>query len=320
MRTEIKKYSDGLLDFHNHSTYSDGSDTPYELVQRAKRHGVSAMALTDHHSHKGLLEFRTACEEAGILGIPFGVEIGIKLPDDVLTPKDNHTPDMIVLGKNPKEEPMRDYRKLFFDFVKREHIPDTLEILEHLGFAIPSFDMDAECAKCHCPPDILYSFIHHGDNMRTLIDYVTSKNPEASPKEISSNPVRFINRYLYAVGCPAYTIKVNGFSVDDALKLVDAMNCRLFIAHPGGEYGELSDKILNYFIEKGVKGIEARNYFNNPRQNAKFDRLAKIHSLVRSGGSDCHGDKGLFKIGMHDRPHNQLPKEILEELWDNLPN
>ncbi|MEK6859642.1 MAG: hypothetical protein AABX54_02395 [Nanoarchaeota archaeon] len=66
--------------------------------------------------------------------------------------------------------------------------------------------------------------------------------------------------------------------------------------------------------------MEIRNYFNSPEQNAKFDGLAREHSLVRAGGSDCHGDKGPFKIGIHDRPQNQLPKDILEELWDNLPS
>ncbi len=98
------------------------------------------------------------------------------------------------------------------------------------------------------------------------------------------------------------------------------MNCKLFIAHPGGEYGFLSDAMLNCFIERGVPGIEVRNYFNSPEQNKKFDSLAEKYNLIRSGGSDCHGDKGPFKIGIYDRPENQVPKDILEELIDRLPD
>ena len=83
MTRAIKEYNSGLLDFHNHSTHSDGQDTPYQLVERAKRHGVSAMALTDHNVISGLGEFNVACNRLGILGIPFGVEIYFDLPDDV---------------------------------------------------------------------------------------------------------------------------------------------------------------------------------------------------------------------------------------------
>jgi len=128
-----------------------------------------------------------------------------------------------------------------------------------------------------------------------------------------------MNKHLFAVGCPAYAKRIDNWSVGDAVKLADAMNCRLFIAHPGGEYGFLSDATLGHFIEKGVKGIEVRSYFNTPEQNARFDRLAEIYSLTRSGGSDYHGPTGAFKIGIHDRPQNQVPREILEELWESLP-
>ena len=62
-----------------------------------------------------------------------------------------------------------------------------------------------------------------------------------------------------------------------------------------------------------------RNYFNSPEQNAQFDKLAEERRLIRSGGSDCHGDNGPFKIGMYDRPQNQLPEEVFEELWGSLP-
>lgn len=97
------------------------------------------------------------------------------------------------------------------------------------------------------------------------------------------------------------------------------MNCRLFIAHPGGEFGSLSDSALNYLIEQRVPGIEIRSYFNSAEQNQKFEGLATKHHLLKSGGSDCHGDKGPFKIGCYDQPQNQLPTDLFEQLWFNLP-
>lgn len=63
-----------------------------------------------------------------------------------------------------------------------------------------------------------------------------------------------------------------------------------------------------------------RSYFNTQEQNVKFDNLAREYSLTRSGGSDYHGPTGAFEIGIYDRPQNQLPKDILKELWESLPD
>jgi len=192
-------------------------------------------------------------------------------------------------------------------------------IIAAAGFKIPKVDLDAECASFHCPPDIMHTFVKYEDNIETLFQHVRQKNPSVKKEEVEAKPIRFVNKYFYAPGTPAYITRVGEFDVDDAINLADSMNCKLFIAHPGGEYGFLSDKILDYYIHKGVHGIEVRNYFNTPKQNEKFDRIAKEYDLIKSGGSDCHGNNGPFKIGCHDRLHNQLPKEILEELWFSLP-
>ena len=126
-------------------------------------------------------------------------------------------------------------------------------------------------------------------------------------------------KQVYSVGKPGYLKRFEGFGLEDALGLADDINCRLIIAHPGGEYGFLSESVLNFFIKEKVHGIETRSYFNTAEQNSKFDEIARKHDLIRSGGSDCHGDQGAFEIGMHDRPNNQIPKDVLKELWESLP-
>ena len=57
-------------DLHTHSTFSDGSLTPYELVKRASAAGLSALALTDHNTSKGLPDFTAAASESGIIAVP----------------------------------------------------------------------------------------------------------------------------------------------------------------------------------------------------------------------------------------------------------
>lgn len=313
------RYSQGLLDFHTHSTYSDGGDTPSELVRRAKAKGVTALALTDHHTTKGLAEFRKACETHDIFGIPFGVEIGAELPDEVLTPTDNDAPDLIILGKNPNTTPFEKYHDIYFRYMETIWLPETLQKLRQEGFDIPNVDIHKECATCHCPPDILINFVNYSDNITRLVKYVKERDLNQTEEKIRQRPFESAVKFLYSVNCPAYVKRVAGFTVDDALNLADEMNCKLFIAHPGGEFGALTPKILDYYLSRGMKGIEVRNYFNTPEQNAFFDAYAKQHNLVRSGGSDYHGDLKKSQLGMADRSQNQLPKIMLEKLLDNLP-
>ena len=59
-----------LVDLHVHSTCSDGTLTPSELVSLAKKTGLSAFALTDHDTVKGLPEAMEAGKEEGIEVLP----------------------------------------------------------------------------------------------------------------------------------------------------------------------------------------------------------------------------------------------------------
>ena len=54
-----------FCDLHNHSTFSDGTDTPTKLVALAEERGLGAIALTDHNTVAGLPDFLSAAEEAG---------------------------------------------------------------------------------------------------------------------------------------------------------------------------------------------------------------------------------------------------------------
>lgn len=63
-----------MIDLHVHSTESDGTDTPCELVTLAKQVGLHAFALTDHDTIGGLKYARPAAKEAGIELIP-GIEL-----------------------------------------------------------------------------------------------------------------------------------------------------------------------------------------------------------------------------------------------------
>ncbi len=312
----ISKYSKGLFDFHTHSSESDGSYSPTELVRRAKLAGVSAMALTDHNVISGLNEFNRACKKEGILGIPFGTEIHAELPENIVEKGENDAPDLTMLGRNVDKSYFREYRKWRIDDFAGRFIPQTMEKLENIGFNIPEFDLKKQAQMG--VPTIFHSFINHSDNLNKLFEFVHNIDNKILLSDVEDTPVKFLNRYVYSIEGPAYLKRCSVFSVDDAVNLAEKMGAKLFIAHPGGGFDVAGDRVLNYYIKKGIHGIEVRNYFHTPEQNAQYDLLAKKYGLLRSGGSDYHGENGIQKLGMSDVPKNQISTEILRELWEGL--
>lgn len=68
------------IDLHTHSTASDGTLTPEDLVHRAKKHGIAVLSLTDHDTTEGLVPFLETCKKCGVRGLS-GVELSAEAPD-----------------------------------------------------------------------------------------------------------------------------------------------------------------------------------------------------------------------------------------------
>lgn len=317
-----KKYSLGLLDFHTHSTHSDGSLTPTELVREAKLKGISAMALTDHNTISGLEEFVDACKKEDIFPIPFGVEIYAQLPKQLVTDTDNQCPDLVILGRNVNPKPFEAYKNNLLRYFRERFFPESISRLRGLGFYFPEEEIIAQQeilkTELQSPPKILHDFLGYPGNLEVFLKYLSDLGVRDN---IVGKEISYMNKYLFAVGRPVHVERIAGFNVSDAIKLSQEMNAKLFIAHPGGRvFGALRQEIIDYYINSGVEGIEVRNYFNNQEQNQRFDRLSIERRLLRSGGSDYHGKNGVSKLGMYDTPENRVSKEIFEELIENLPN
>ncbi len=317
------KYSSGLLDFHTHSTASDGSLTPTELVKHAKKQGISAMALTDHNTISGLEEFHAACKTEDVFPIPLGVEIYASLPLELIQEGDNRAPDLVMLGKKVCPEPFIEYEKKLLKYFREVFLFQTLRGLESVGFKFPNESVRQQYEilerELQSPPKIFHEFLNFPGNREVFLKYL--QNLGVKKEEIPGREISWMNKYLYAIGRPAYVDRISGFDVADALTLAKDMNARLFVAHPGGKvFGALRQEIIDYYIKAGIHGIEVRNYFNSVEQNEHFDKLTRMHGLLRSGGSDYHGTNGASKVGIWDVPENRVPNEILEELVDGLPN
>ena len=91
----------GYCDLHTHSTFSDGTFTPTELVAAAEKLGLTAVALTDHNAVTGLSEFLEAGKDSTVETVP-GVEfsteyLGTELHILALYLKEEHFPTVTAM-------------------------------------------------------------------------------------------------------------------------------------------------------------------------------------------------------------------------------
>ncbi|UCE81666.1 MAG: PHP domain-containing protein, partial [Deltaproteobacteria bacterium] len=114
------------IDLHTHSSYSDGSFSPGQLVQLAKDKGLRAIALTDHDTVAGLEEALAAGKELEVEVVP-GVEISAQYPPGTM-----HILGYYVQPSHP--ELLRDLEKL--QKARAARNPKIIERLQALGLEI----------------------------------------------------------------------------------------------------------------------------------------------------------------------------------------
>lgn len=271
-----------LIDLHTHSTASDGTLTPVELVELAYETGLSAIALTDHDTVAGI-------EEAIGCNLPIEVIPGIELSAGygngdihILGLYIDHTSDLLKkMAQNMVEE--REWRN--YEMCKR---------LREAGI-----DITVEKLRDGNKDMVLT----RGHFSRYLIDHGYAKDkPEA------------FSRYL-GVDTP-YFVKRRYLSPEECIKLILDCGGTPVLAHPiiynlpAAELEELVARLK----KAGLAGIEAI-YSTYTNQDEEIVRsLAHRHSLLLTGGSDFHGaNKPEIAIGS-GMGNLKIPYSLLEKI------
>lgn len=250
-----------MIDLHCHTTSSDGSLTPKELISKAKSIGLKAIAITDHDTLGGLSDGIEAANEAGITFIP-GVEIEIKYP---------FKGEFHLLGLGLKtitgalNSALKDIQKFRVDRNR-----EIVRLMQNDNINI-TYEKIAEIAA----GDI----IARPHFSKFLIENGYAKNQ----KSAFSN---FLNP-----GCPYYVEK-QSLDLEYAIKLIHADGGKAIIAHPQSLYlswGNI-ENVLKEYKEMGLDGIEAWHGGNSKKDCTKFEKIASNLRLIVTGGSDYHGD------------------------------
>ncbi len=248
-----------IIDLHTHSSASDGTDSPKELVEKAHEKGLSALALTDHDTIVGLDEGRRACGQKNIRFIP-GVELEI-----TFEPGECH---LLGLGiVSPTEE----FRMVLADLAQRreERNHSILRKMVEAGIEATYEEIEAFASGDTVGRPHFASF---------LIDRRLVKDREQAFK-----------RYL-GKGRPFWAPKA-GLDLDLAVRLVVESGGIPILAHPLSlfvSWGHLP-KIVEDFRDRGVLGLEAWHPAAKVRACERLEHLGRELGMLVTAGSDYHG-------------------------------
>ena len=246
-----------MLDLHIHTTASDGSLTPTQVVQLARKKGFSLIAVTDHDTLGGVAEALEAGKKYNVDVVP-GVEISSGVTLEVHMLGYGMSPDHPVM-----KAMMEDMRA-----ARVERMERIIENLQKMGVPITVEEVEAVAGGAIGRPHIAQVLIAHG-----LV-------PD----------VRTAFREYIGVGAKAYVERRKMTSEQVVANIRDAGGVPV-LAHGG--LLRISEVELNQWIDsmakKGLMGLECYHNAHTPQMERLLRAAAERNGLLVTGGSDFHG-------------------------------
>jgi predicted metal-dependent phosphoesterase TrpH len=273
------------IDLHTHSSFSDGSDTPDELLERAARMRLTTIALTDHDTLEGVPDARVAADRGGIELIP-GTELSLEYAKGGM--------HLVVLWLEPGPGPLQD-RLAELRNGRDERNARIVERLSEFGLPIDLDEVLNEAGEGSVGrPHVAAVMVRHG--------YVDSME-QAFEEYLGNDAKAYVGRERLE---PA-----------EAIRLARASGGVPILAHPHtlgiDNRFEMAD-ILVELRAHGLVGIEC-HYGSYPAEGRSgMVALADRFGLIPSGGSDYHGtykadvELGIGRVGI------AVPDSILDDL------
>jgi len=277
----MTKTSKQWVDLHIHSTASDSLLTPEEVIETARKVGLSAISITDHDSIDGYMAIKELAEEYEIDLIP-GVELSMSYNEE-----DFHLLGYLIDCENPE------FLKKINSFQKERRIrgEKMVEKLNELGI-----DLNIETVK-------------------TIAGKGSVGRPHLADALLKEE---FVHTYEEAFAryigyhAPAYVPK-NFLTPKEGIDLIHLVRGVAVLAHPGTM--RIQQAIYD-FHELGLDGIEAYHSKHDRETTKHYVNLAQKLGLIYTGGSDCHGRRGeKVLIGTVKVPYQclEMLRKVKEE-------
>ena len=270
------------IDLHTHSTFSDGTFTPLQLVKYAEEKGLKAFAITDHDTTEGIKEAKSIETNVEVIS---GVEISTRYDK-----KEIH---IVGLYVNENDADLNKQLKYY----REKRVTRNFEILEKLNSL--GVDITIDDVKESCTGDVI-SRAH-------IAKALVSKGFVGSYTEA-------FDRYLGDNKC-AYVPRET-LNYEESMELITKAGGVPVLAHP--LLYKMSDTNLeNMMVKLRQKGLKAVEVYYSTHSNTDTQHvmaMANRVGLIYSGGSDFHGatkpkidmGTGMGKLA--------VPYEILEKI------
>ena len=270
------------IDLHIHTTASDGTATPEEVVREASRIGLAAIAITDHDTAAGYERAAAEAEKTGLEVVP-GIEISTKYGGavhilgyyiDVASPALQEVLDWIVHDRDERNEKM-------------------CELMRADGIDITYGEMRERFGEVIGRPHFAEILIERGlaEDMRDAFERYVEKGRKY-----------YQGRHF--------------LSIERSIELIRAAGGTAVLAHPF-QY-RLDDAglrdLIEHCMESGLEGMECRYSGYDAAMSGYLEQLAAEYGLLKTGGSDFHGENKK-DIALGDgRGGLNVPYSFLEQL------
>ncbi|NBU93347.1 MAG: PHP domain-containing protein [Actinobacteria bacterium] len=257
-----------MIDLHTHSNFSDGTDSPAELINKALAAGLTTIALTDHDSIAGI-DLAQSALSSGISLVP-GAEISCQTDDGISVHMlgllfDSTNAELLATMEKTREN-------------RHGRMQRILERINEAGIEISMQDVLAELSD--------------GATLGRphLADALIKKGVVKSRDEAFSEMLHNKSKYYVAHYSPKPA---------EAIKLIKAAGGVSVIAHPMASHRgrTISVETFGDLIDAGLDGIEVEHRDHLPDEKSALIKLANENNLIMTGASDYHGNGKLNKLG-----------------------
>ena len=255
------------IDLHTHSTVSDGTESPAEVIRAAKEAGLDVVALTDHDTTEGWDEAASAAAEVDITLVR-GLEISTKYAGR----------GVHLLGylPDPTSPPLVEALRAILDG-RNARVPVILERLRSLGIEIEMSDVHDVAGEAAAVgrPHVADALIAKG---------VVASRDEAFARFLGPRAPAYVDRYAAPL--------------EEMIGLVAGAGGVTVVAHPWGRSGGavLDEANLAELTGLGLSGLEVDHNDHRPELRERLRSIARNLGLLVTGASDYHG------LGKEDHP------------------
>ncbi len=247
-----------LVDLQSHSTYSDGTCTPREIVELAAQAGLAAVALTDHDTVAGVPEFIDAGSELGVETLP-AIELSVTAAQARV--------DILGYLIDPASRPLTELIQQARAY-RAERLPEMLEALDEADVPLEREAVEAIAGGTAIGrPHIAQALVAagHAGSVGEAFDELIGR------------------------GQPGYVPK-RRLDPAEAIEAIHAAGGVAVLAHPCLIHPAQLMPVLDALTPRGLDGLEVYYSAHDAEHVRAFTQIAEARGLVKTGGSDFHGE------------------------------